>query len=240
MLAATRNIAEAASRLGLRQVVHVSSMAVYGPATGLVQENATLLGGRGYADAKLACEAALNGDAIILRPGIVYGPGGEHWVGRIGRLLRAGRLGDLGPAGDGRCNLIHSRDIGAAVVAALQRPLLNGGAFNLSTPAPPRWNRVFLAFGCAIGAVPVRKICAWQLCAEGRIVAPLLQIGRMGGWSGRLPAPISPALLALFGQDMTLDYRLADQALGFARSADADGLAECAAWFLRAYGSTIR
>jgi len=240
MLAATRNITAAASMLGLRRVVHLSSMAVYGPTVGLVQESAKLIGGRSYADAKIACEAASGADAIILRPGIVYGPGGEQWAGRIGRLLRAGRLGDLGEAGDGRCNLIHARDVGAAVVAALARPGLEGRIFNLSTPAPPRWNQVFFAFGRAIGAVPVARVAAWRLMVEGRVLTPLLHLAKIGGMSARLPAAMPRSLLALFGQDIMLDYHMADQALGFARTADADGLGECAAWFLRRYGKPRR
>jgi len=42
MLAATRNICEAARRTGVRRMVHLSSMAVYGPANGTVDETADL------------------------------------------------------------------------------------------------------------------------------------------------------------------------------------------------------
>ena len=40
-------------------------------------------------------------DAAILRPALVYGRGSALWSERVARLLRAGRLGDLGAAGDG-------------------------------------------------------------------------------------------------------------------------------------------
>jgi len=117
MMAATRALASCAQKRDLR-IVHLSSMAVYGPARGRVDEAAPMGGTGGYAEAKIACETLLAGTgAVILRPGIVYGPGGEQWAGRIFRLLRARRLGDLGEHGDGRCNFIHARDVAAAVVA---------------------------------------------------------------------------------------------------------------------------
>jgi len=42
MVTATRNLCAGARAAGLRRVVHLSSMAVYGPATGLVDESAPL------------------------------------------------------------------------------------------------------------------------------------------------------------------------------------------------------
>ena len=98
MLAVTRNLCGAARQLGLRRIVHLSSMAVYGRMTGSVDETARLQPVGGYGLAKAECEIivgdfiAAGGDAVVLRPACVYGPGGEQWVGRIARWLRAGRL----------------------------------------------------------------------------------------------------------------------------------------------------
>ncbi|MEH3106994.1 MAG: GMC family oxidoreductase [Sphingomonas fennica] len=88
---------------GGRRVVHLSSMAVYGDATGDVTEDRPFARGHGaYGDAKIAAEEAAAGhDAVILRPGCIYGPGSAQWTWRPARLLAAGRLGDLGANGDG-------------------------------------------------------------------------------------------------------------------------------------------
>jgi len=238
LIAATRLVADAA-REGL-PVVHLSSMAVYGQASGRVSETAKLLGTGSYAEAKIACEAILSGTgAVILRPAIVYGPGGEQWAGRIFRLLRAGRLGDLGEHGDGRCNFVHARDVGAAVVAALVTPGAAGQAINLAHPSAPRWNTVLRAAARAIGAVPLRRISGRRLSAEVMCLAPPLHAAALAArrLKLQLPEAITPSLRALFRQDLSLDGYKARALLGLAHTAPAEGLAECAAWFLQAHGA---
>jgi nucleoside-diphosphate-sugar epimerase len=235
MMSATRALAACARALNLR-VVHLSSMAVYGLARGRVDEGAPLHGTGGYAETLLAGTGA-----VILRPGIIYGPGGEQWTGRIFRLLRARRLGDLGENGDGRCNFIHVRDVGAAVVALLGRPDLAELAINLAHAFAPRWNDVLVACARAIGAVPVVRIAGWHLAAEAVMLAPpvylaRLSAARLGLASARWPEIVTPSMRALFSQDLSLDCRLADRLLGLDRVPAAAGLAECAAWFLETYG----
>lgn len=244
MLASTRNLCEAARRTGTRRLVFISSMAVYGPATGLVDESAPLDGSLGrYAAAKVACErivdayVAAGGAATILRPGIVYGPGGEQWIGRIGRLLRSGRLGDLGPFGEGLCNLIDCGDLGAATVAALSAPAAAGEAINLAERDPATWNAFFHDLGRAIGVLELQSIPRWRLHAEQALLAPALQASKLAasrlGWRpGTLPEPIPPSLRSLWGQKIRLDHRKAEALLGLAYTPRNTGLARAAAWFL--------
>ncbi len=218
MLRATENLCAVAGQGG-QPIVHLSSMAVYGAAEGLVREDARLDGASSaYAAGKIACEAALrrfetSGGAVsILRPGIVYGPGDQQWIGRLCRLLRAGRLGDLGAAGDGFCNLVHVRDVAAACLACLHAP---GGTFNLAARTPARWNAVLSTLALAIGAVPLRRIGHRRLALERRVLAAPLEIAkraasRAGLAPGRLPEPLPPSLLALFARQIRLDPARAD------------------------------
>lgn len=245
MVLAARAVAEAARRQGIGHVVHISSMAVYGAASGQVSEDAPLAGTSVYARAKIAGEAAFLGTgAVILRPGQVYGPGGEEWVGRLGRLLAARRLGDLGQAGDGFCNLVFAGDLGAAVVASLRRPAAEGETLNLGMRPPPRWNEFLVALARAIGAVPARRIPGWQLSLEACNAPPLAIARHLAGWVGRfpsrLPEPISPALLSLFRQDILMECDRADRLLGYPRTSMAAGLADSAAWFCRVHGEARR
>jgi nucleoside-diphosphate-sugar epimerase len=233
MLAATRNLCLAARSAGLRRIVHVSSMAVYGAATGLVDEMRPLDPGAGrYAKAKIACEAlvqefaAAGGDAVVLRPGCIHGPRSKQWTARIGRLLRRHRIGDLGPAGDGFCNLVPVDDVAAAIVAALRQPGIAGEAFNLGDPDPGTWNRYFIGFARAIGATPVRRISARWLKLETTLLAPPLKLLQIAALD-----PVPKSLLALWRQDIRLDHRKADAQLGFARTPPDQALAGAAAWF---------
>jgi 2-alkyl-3-oxoalkanoate reductase len=214
-------VAQAPSR---PRVVHLSTMAVYGPADGLVDEDGELNGDHGaYAAAKVEAERCAAGwnDVVTLRPGCVYGPGSVQWSGRIAHLLHARRVGDLGAAGDGVCNVVYVDDVVTAILLALRRPLISGHAFNLGSPHPPTWNEYFLAFARVLGAVPVRRIPARRLALETRLWAPLLhaagiaaRVARLGG--DRIPPPIPPSLLRLWGQDLRLDVRKAGDMLGLA------------------------
>ncbi len=222
------------------RIVHLSSMAVYGSTTGLVGEETPLRGDIGpYSQAKIAAEevARRYPKAIILRPGCVFGPGSVQWSVRMARLLLARRLGDLGPAGDGCCNLVHVGDVAQAVLSALRNPLAHGRAYNLSLPDPPTWNEFLIRFAISLGATPVRRLSARRLRIETRLLAPplkiaeiLARVARVG--TLRLPPPIPPSLLRVMGHDIRLDVRRVESELGLIwRDLDAS-LQETARWFL--------
>lgn len=225
---------------GARRVIHLSSMAVYGDASGLVAEDAPLAPRGAYAESKVAAEGLLRahvlggGEAVMLRPGCIHGPGSAQWTARPARLLRQGRLGDLAAAGDGICNLTAVADLVAATAMALGHPALNGAAFNIADPSPGSWNAYFLALAKAIGATPLRRVPGWQMKAEKLAAYPLKAAEILGRKLRlRMPDPIPPSLWGVFGQEITLDHRQADTALGFARQPPEAALAEAASWFLR-------
>lgn len=226
-------LAEAARATGV-PVVHLSSMAVYGSADGVVDETAEARGDTGwYAAAKAQAERLLAGiGATVLRPGIIYGPGGTQWSQRIARLLRARRLGDLGAAGDGICNLVHVDDVVAAARAALREPAARGQAFNLGSPEPPTWNDYFLAYARALGAVPLRRIPRWRLRLEKLLSIPLKalevvahKLHLQARW---LPPAIPPSAWHTFGWDLQLDVAKAERVLGLRWRPLAQGLEQVA------------
>lgn len=227
----------AATAAGEPVIVHLSSMAVYGNATGLVREDAPQDPAQGpYAAAKLAGErlAAAYPRSVVLRPGCVYGAGGEQWSGRIARLLRAHRIGDLGAGGDGIANLVHVGDVAQAVLAALQSDRALGQAFNLAMPGAPTWNDYFFQFAKALGAVPITRLSERRIDVETRFIAPPLKIieiaaQRLGLAAGRLPPAIPPSLARLWRQDIRLDSSKAEEILGLRWKPLADGLIEAAA-----------
>ncbi len=242
MAKTTGNVCEAAVRAGVERVVHFSSSAVYGATTGLITESTSIAHGTDwYSAAKVACEATVAEYAqrgpghVLLRPTCIYGPGSQQWTGRIGRLLLAHRLGDLGVAGDGCCNLVHIGDVCAAVQSALSLTGSGVETYLLSGPPLPTWNNYFLAFARVLGAVPLLRLPDWRVGMEGQILAPALRIGEMalaaiGARSVRLPDPITPSMLRAFRLDATYDGSRAARALGLRWTPVADGLIDAAAW----------
>jgi nucleoside-diphosphate-sugar epimerase len=222
------------------RIVHLSTMSVYGSTTGLVDESATLRGDIGpYSVAKIAAEASMATypHAVIFRPGCVFGPRSEQWSVRMARLLLARRLGDLGAAGDGYCNLVHVADVAEAVARALKDGQVAGSVFNLSSPEPPTWNEFLIRYATALRAVPVRRISRRRLKIEAKLLAPPLKIAEILGRACKLdvrplPPPIPPSLLRLMSQEIRLDTRRVESALGL-RWRDLDAtLAESARQFV--------
>lgn len=219
-------------------IVHFSSMAVYGSAEGDLDESAPLSGDVGaYAAAKVETErhAARYPNAVVLRPGCVYGPGSQQWSGRIARWLLARRIGDLGAGGDGCANLVHVADVATATLEALRRPETRGRAYNLAMADAPDWNEYFFRFAKALGAVPVARRSERRMALEAKLIAPPLKIAevlarRLGMRVGGLPEPIPPSLLRLWRQDIRLISRRAERDLGLGWTDLGRGLAETADW----------
>jgi nucleoside-diphosphate-sugar epimerase len=244
MTAGARALIGAARRLPTPpRVVHLSSMAVYGDVGGRVSEAAALQGADPYARAKIATEqlTAGYGSCVVLRPGIVYGPGGAQWTTRIARWLYSRRIGDLGAGGDGVCNLLYVGDLVVAIMRALRLPEPDAGVFNLAMAQPPTWNEYFIRFARALGAVPVARIGRRRLQLEAKLLAPPLKIAeilasRAGLRRLRLPDAIPPSLLRLCRQEIQLDVTAAELRLEMDWTGLDEGLQRSAMWYRRQVG----
>jgi nucleoside-diphosphate-sugar epimerase len=244
-----RVLVQAASAAHCPRIVHLSTMAVYGPVEGIVHEDAPLDPSLGwYGRAKCQAESRIRdfvgqgGEAVVLRPGCVFGPGSELWVGRVVRWLQAGRLGDLGVAGDGWSNLVAVDDVCQAIVISLRLPLKLGELpiFNLAAPDGPRWNDYFVDLALALNATPVRRIGPRQLRMDAWLAGPSLKAAQravkyLSMKSATVPAPMPPGLLRLWAQHIHLDASSATQKLGLAWTPYVMGLQSSVGWF---YGGT--
>jgi nucleoside-diphosphate-sugar epimerase len=240
----SRVLVQAALAAACPRIVHLSTMSVYGPAEGLLAENAPLDPSLGwYARAKCEAEAQMRnfvqrgGQALVFRPGCIYGPGSELWVGRTAQWLHASRLGDLGIAGDGWSNLVHVDDVCQALMAALRLPVQPGDCpvFNLAAPDSPRWNEYFVDLALEIQATPVRRVTSLQLQLDARVAGPPLHIARrvckaLDYRADALPHAMPPGLLRLWAQHIRLDASLAERCLGISWTAYATGLKSSAGW----------
>jgi nucleoside-diphosphate-sugar epimerase len=240
------NLVRASLAAGCKRIVHLSTMSVYGGAEGTVTEQHRLDPSLGwYARAKCEAEetirsfAQTGGQAVILRPGCVFGAGSQLWVGRIGRWLLAGRLGDLGVGGDGWSNLVHVDDVCEAVLAAIRLAVGRGDlpVFNLAAPDSPRWNDYFVDLALAIGATPVRRISARQLRFDAMLAGPPLKIiekllDKLRVPHAWLPDPLPPSLGRLWSRQIRLDARAVERLPLRWTSYDA-GLRDSVEWFRR-------
>jgi nucleoside-diphosphate-sugar epimerase len=218
------------------RIVHLSTMTVYGSLTGTVDETGAFNGDwSAYAAAKIEVEQMSRAckSVVCLRPGIVYGPGSPIWTARIGRWLRQRRLGDLGAAGAGYCNLVHVDDVVEAVHRGLRTTGIDGEAFNLSLSSAPTWNEYFRQFSAALG-LPAAAISRSRLMLEQRVLAPPLKLAEilspMLPFDWRPPEPIRPWLLRLCRHPIRLDVRKAECVLGMQWRPLDEGLRESASW----------
>ena len=241
LIAAAKAITQSVQGLPVPpRIMHVSTMSVYGGLIGTVSESTPLP--RDLAEhpaAEAAAETILSAcpKVVIFRPGRVFGPGSEQATLRIARLLSARRLGDLGAAGDGYCNLVHVGDVVQAILRALQQPAVDGAVFNLGLDQPPTWNEFLVKFGVALGTVPVRRISKRRLLVEEKIIAAPLKMAEILARaaridSRRLPGPMPSSFMRTMRQEIRLDTRRAQNQLGL-RWKDLASMLDEAAQILR-------
>lgn len=160
----TRNVAEAALRAGVRHLVHISSVAVYGFAKGVIDEAFPTDRPHGaYGQAKceaeaIVREAAARGLVItILRPSLVYGPGSHAWVELFVERMASGRWHALGAAGEGDANLVHVDDLAAFVARCLKAGQAEGSVsvFNVNGADIPTWNDYLTRLNVKLGLPPM-------------------------------------------------------------------------------------
>ena len=240
----TAALLRAAAAAGVRRVVHLSSVAVYGAVSGECPETAAMVPatGSGYAAwkaaAELACLEQRGVEIVRLRPAIVYGAGSMPWVAQLAQRIQSGRWGLFGRAGEGICNLVHVRDVADAAIAALQAPRAAGQALNINGNESLTWNGWFTALAQAIGAPPLQPVAPTRLWLRSLASYPVKAAARVSpglasDWLLGAPARSELTLYALCAR---YPAEAATAALGWApRVPIADGLAEAAEW-LRSSG----
>ena len=146
----TANVLAAAGGAGAR-LVHVSSVAVYGPDAryrdgALTDENtplAPLPDGAFYARSKRESEALVMQAhaagrvwATAVRPTVVYGRGDRQFVPRLARLYRTGVAPVVG-RGDSALAVVHAANVAAAIALAARSDVAGGRAYNVTEDAEP-------------------------------------------------------------------------------------------------------
>ncbi len=121
----SRSIAEAAKAAGVQRLVHMSGI-------GADQRNSTNKYIRSKVDAEDAIVAGFP-DATILRPSVVFGPE-DAMFNRMGQIAKQAPFLPVVGDGSARVQPVFVGDLGAAVVAVLERPDTARTVFELGGP----------------------------------------------------------------------------------------------------------
>jgi 2-alkyl-3-oxoalkanoate reductase len=141
---ATRNLLEASKTKQLKRIIHISSFAVYGSANlkspAVINENTPLENNFKRRNDKYSYvkskqedivklyEEEFNLPVVILRPGYIYGPGGEQISGRVGIQLFGLYLNV------GKSNLLplsYIDNCADAIIQSMVEPGINGEIVNV-------------------------------------------------------------------------------------------------------------
>jgi nucleoside-diphosphate-sugar epimerase len=176
----TRNVLEEAQRRGVRRVVHISTIDVYGDATGAITEESQYgVTGRPYGDSKIEAEqlcmtfAAKGVPVTMLRPSIVYGPFSDLWTVEFAKRLQMRPWLLAEEVCQGTCNLVYVDDLVQAIILAMHRPEAIGQAFNVNGPDRPTWHRYFSALNDAMGLPPLEPKSATASKLSARVMKPV-------------------------------------------------------------------
>lgn len=132
----TRNVLEAARQLGVRRLVHVSTVDVFGLQKGPVTDETPLTpSGYPYPDTKIKAErevwsyyARFSLPVSIIRPTMVYGPGDRTFVPEIAAALLKHQPVLLGPSSL-TVDLVYIDNLAEGIVLALRHPSAIGRGF---------------------------------------------------------------------------------------------------------------
>ena len=216
----TGNVVRAAVDEGVARLVFLSTIAVYGPSTQVLDENSAPQPHTDYGRTKLAGErlvlaATVNGRPIgtVLRPAAVYGARIKGNYRRLALAIARRRYVSLGP-GTNRRTIVHDRDLAKAILVASTHPDAAGAVFNVSDGKVHTLAAIVTAIHRALGRRPPQ----WHLpLGVARAGAGLCEA--VFGAIGRRP-PLSRALLEKYTEDSAVDGTLIQRALGFAPEVD--------------------
>lgn len=157
---AVRSLIQIARANGVRQVVHTSTMTVYGAAKdGVLDEHAGSRAPRGdaYGYTKWKGESValsegrrLGVPVVVIQPTAVYGPGAPSWTVIPLGIMKSARM-VLVNGGVGISNAVYVDDVATALLKAALEPRAAGERMLVSGPDVVTWRDFFGAYDDLLG-----------------------------------------------------------------------------------------
>lgn len=183
----TKNVLAAALAAGVRRVVHISTIDVYGRAQGLIGEDQPFQRtGREYGDSKIEAEEVCQGfvdrglEVVILRPTIVYGPFSDLWTVEFAERLKSGNWTLPASSCQGTCNLVYVDDLVRAILLSLDADVASGSAYNINGPDRITWQGYVDGLNQGLGLPPLEPPTEDRARLKTRVVEPFRQIVKRG------------------------------------------------------------
>lgn len=238
----TENICRAVLATGVRRLIHVSTWSVYGMGRGEplheglplkpILDSYTVT--KAEADKLVQRYITSHGlPAVIIRPGIMFGPGDRVNFARMADRLRAGRTLIIG-SGRNALVFVYVTDVVAGLLLAANQERAVGQTYNLANDQPLTQEQFWHAIAEEIGAKPPRLRVPYHALYA---LAFLAEQAVSSGHPQRQPL-ITRLGVELFGTDNRVSTGKACRELGYApRVSIREGVRLTASWYLQEYGS---
>jgi nucleoside-diphosphate-sugar epimerase len=175
---ATANLAEAANAHGVERFVYTSSIMVYDGHGDKDVTEATPIHEYGdpYGDSKIRSERELHAirpEAVILRPGMVYGPESRGWTVRIIKWAKAGRV-PLVDGGRGSAYPVYVGNLVDMLLLAATHEAAPGEVFNAVDDGPVSLGEYLGAYMAMVPTERALRLPGWLVSAGAAVLDPFL------------------------------------------------------------------
>lgn len=227
----TRNIADAAAHAGVKRLVHVSTIAVYGyRLSGDVTEDMSHNPGDDpYNITKSEAELELREIASrhnlpysIIRPGMIYGPRSNMWTKNLFTLAKHRPTPFVGD-GNGSAFPIYVDDVTDMMVVLATHPAAVGEAFHCTPDPSPTWREFLSAYARLAGHQRWLSIPPFVFKALASVVSTFAK--------PQTQAKALPDLLFMSQQQLTFKMTKARDLLNWKPTTDLEaGVQKCVPW----------
>jgi nucleoside-diphosphate-sugar epimerase len=236
----TRNVIAAATAAGVRRLVHISSISVYGYYTDDATIDETWPTAYGlyrwayYSKSKVAAEElawqahrAGRVEVAIIRPAWIYGERDRTTIARLYRMLKAGQAKILG-RGDNRLNVVYAGNVAEAALLAATAPAARGEAFNISNDGEIPQQAYFDLLARSCNAPPVKRHVPYRVAYNAGLLLECL--GHLFRW--QKPPFVTRYAVWLMGRRSFFATQKARQVLGWQPSVTyEEGVPRTVKWY---------